>query len=153
MLATLLILTIPVVGGAFLYSELRWGKFMHKSVGYGALYALAVLATVLVDAQTRFMWRSLDAVLDGRDVQTLQYVAPVWAAERSLEADKTAMERKLKLEVVATRLEEIALDTSHCWVVIKARCKPREKMPKKSLTLEKILHKRSRLVMQAAKPL
>lgn len=119
MLATLLVLSIPVVGGAFLYSELRWGKFMNKSVLYGLLYALAVFGALLIDAETRFMRRSVDSWLDDKDTMILQYVAKRSVADESMKLDVLHLEKSLKCKVVDAKLEGSCLCNDEVWVVIK----------------------------------
>ena len=41
------VVSIPLVGSAFLYCELRWNMFAEKSVAYGFMYAIFALILLL----------------------------------------------------------------------------------------------------------
>ena len=71
----LVILSIPLVGGAFLYCELRWNKFAGKSVAYGFVYTIFALILLLADFDSRLFGRLADRLTLGSH-QTLQYAAP-----------------------------------------------------------------------------
>ena len=71
----LVVLSIPLVGGAFLYCELRWNKFAGKSVAYGFVYTLFALILLLADFDSRLFGRLADRLTLGSH-QILQYTAP-----------------------------------------------------------------------------
>ena len=71
----LVVLSIPLVGGAFLYCELRWNKFAGKSVAYSFVYTIFALILLLADFDSRLFGRLADW-LTLRSYQTLQYTAP-----------------------------------------------------------------------------
>lgn len=66
----LLVMSIPFVGGCFLYNELRWDRFHEKSVGYGIMYALVVVGMLMVDSGNRFIGNICDRIVLGSDVKT-----------------------------------------------------------------------------------
>lgn len=79
----LLVMTIPVVGGWFLYSELKWGKYRDKSVRYGCLWALMVCVLLLVESEARLVGRVVDRFTIDPGYETIEFVAP---RDKGLEA-------------------------------------------------------------------
>lgn len=58
----LLVMSIPVVGGFFLYNDIRWNMFSKNSVLYGCVYAFIVCAMLAVNARYGFMFAGCNKV-------------------------------------------------------------------------------------------
>ena len=72
----LLVMAIPIVGGWFLYNELRYGKFQDKSIRYGCLWALIVIFFLVVESQNRLIGRMVDHFTINPRYETIEFVAP-----------------------------------------------------------------------------
>ena len=82
----LVVISIPLVGSAFLYCELRWNMFAEKSVDYGFVYALFALILLLADFDARLFGRLVDRLMLGIH-QTLQYAAPRHLKDKAMLLD------------------------------------------------------------------
>lgn len=72
----LLVVSIPIVGGWLLYSELKWSKYKDKSIGYGCLWALVIWIILGVDGEARLVGQAIDHfTIDGK-FEKVQFVAP-----------------------------------------------------------------------------
>ena len=122
----LVILSIPLVGGAFLYCELRWNKFAGKSVAYGFMYAIFALILLLVDFDSRLFGRLADRLTLGGH-QTLQYAAPHHLKDEAMFLDCLEL-KKRGAEVIEAKEEGQ-------WCVINYRAD--KKLLNKSSSLQK----------------
>lgn len=66
----LLVISIPVVGGFFLYNDIRWNKFSKNSVLYGCIYAFIVCVMLAVNARYGFMFAVCNKIQYGLDSRT-----------------------------------------------------------------------------------
>ena len=124
----LVILSIPLVGGAFLYCELRWNKFAGKSVAYGFVYTIFALILLLADFDSRLFGRLADRLTLGSH-QTLQYAAPRHLKDEAMFLDCLEL-KKRGAEVIEAKEEGQ-------WCVINYRAD--KKLLDKSSSLQKLL--------------
>lgn len=66
----LLIMSIPVVGGFFLYNGIKWNKFSGNSVFYGCVYAFVICVVLITNARYGFLLSGCNKVQYGRNSQT-----------------------------------------------------------------------------------
>lgn len=135
----LVVLSIPLVGGAFLYCELRWNKFAGKSVAYGFMYAIFALILLLVDFDSRLFGRLVDRLTLGSH-QTLQYTAP-----RHLKYEAMFLDY---LELKKRGAEVIEAKEEGQWCVINYRAD--KKLLNKSSSLQKLLLRKEVPVLKNA---
>ena len=135
----LVILSIPLVGGAFLYCELRWNKFAGKSVVYGFMYAIFALILLLVDFDSRLFGRLADRLTLGSH-QTLQYAAPHHLKDEAMFLDCLEL-KKRGAEVIEAKEEGQ-------WCVINYRAD--KKLLNKSSSLQKLLLRKEVPVLKSA---
>lgn len=140
LLEFLLVISIPFVGGAFLYCELRWNKFYEKSVGYGCLYALLVSSFLFVNHEIRALGKLVDNLVLG-DHQTLQYIAPYQLKDEAMFLD--CLELKKNGAKILEAKEEGR------WCVINYRAD--KKLLSKSSGLQKLLEIRETPVLRRAR--
>ena len=124
----LVILSIPLVGGAFLYCEFRWNKFAGKSVAYGFMYTIFALILLLADFDSRLFGRLADRLTLGSH-QTLQYIAPRHLKDETMFLDCLEL-KKCGAEVIEAKEEGQ-------WCVI--NYKADKKLLNKSSSLQKLL--------------
>ena len=124
----LVVLSIPLVGGAFLYCELRWNKFAGKSVAYGFVYTIFALILLLADFDSRLFGRLADRLTLGSH-QTLQYAAPRHLKDEAMFLDCLEL-KKRGAEVIEAKEEGQ-------WCVINYRAD--KKLLDKSSSLQKLL--------------
>lgn len=141
----MLVMTIPFVGGCFLYSELKWNKFHDKAIGYGCLWALVVAMLLIADNQLRLFGRAVDAI-ENSNCQTLAYVAPKSIAKEVLLLD-VEYAKKNGIEVVASKQEERFM-CNNVWNVIAYR--PNKKELSTSPNLQKVIERKELLVLKSA---
>ena len=65
----LIMMSIPIIGGALLYCEFKWDVFHEKSIGYSFIYALIVMGLLTVDSNTRFIGNLCDKIALGSDIK------------------------------------------------------------------------------------
>ena len=135
----LVVLSIPLVGGAFLYCELRWNKFAGKSVAYGFMYAIFALILLLVDFDSRLFGRLADRLTLGSH-QTLQYAAPHHLKDEAMFLDCLEL-KKRGAEVIEAKEEGQ-------WCVINYRAD--KKLLNKSSSLQKLLLRKEVPVLKSA---
>ena len=135
----LVVLSIPLVGGAFLYCELRWNKFAGKSVAYGFMYAIFALILLLVDFDSRLFGRLADRLTLGSH-QTLQYIAPRHLKDEAMFLDCLEL-KKRGAEVIEAKEEGQ-------WCVINYRAD--KKLLNKSSSLQKLLLRKEVPVLKSA---
>ena len=135
----LVVLSIPLVGGAFLYCELRWNKFAGKSVAYGFMYAIFALILLLADFDSRLFGRLADRLTLGRH-QTLQYAAPHHLKDKAMFLDCLEL-KKLGAEVIEAKEEGR-------WCVINYIAD--KKLLNKSSSLQKLLLRKEVPVLKSA---
>ena len=124
----LVVLSIPLVGCAFLYCELRWNKFAGKSVAYGFVYTIFALILLLADFDSRLFGRLADRLTLGSH-QTLQYAAPRHLKDEAMFLDCLEL-KKRGAEVIEAKEEGQ-------WCVINYRAD--KKLLNKSSSLQKLL--------------
>ena len=134
-----LVLSIPLVGGAFLYCELRWNMFAGKSVDYGFVYALLIAFLLLADFDSRLFGRLVDRLTLGSH-QTLQYIAPCHLKDEAMFLDCLEL-KKRGAEVIETKEEGR-------WCVINYRAD--KKLLNKSSSLQKLLLRKEVPVLKSA---
>ena len=135
----LVILSIPLVGGAFLYCELRWNMFAGKSVDYGFVYVLLIAFLLLADFNARLFGRLADRLtLDSH--QTLQYAAPRHLKDEAMFLDCLEL-KKRGAEVIEAKEEGQ-------WCVINYRAD--KKLLNKSSSLQKLLLRKKVPVLKSA---
>ena len=135
----LVVLSIPLVGGAFLYCELRWNKFAGKSVAYGFMYTIFALILLLVDFDSRLFGRLADRLTLGSH-QTLQYAAPRHLKDEAMFLDCLEL-KKRGAEVIEAKEEGQ-------WCVINYRAD--KKLLNKSSSLQKLLLRKEVPVLKSA---
>ena len=135
----LVVLSIPLVGGAFLYCELRWNKFAGKSVAYGFMYAIFALILLLADFDSRLFGRLADLLTLGSH-QTLQYTAPSYLKDEAMFLDCLEL-KKRGAEVIEAKEEGQ-------WCVINYRAD--KKLLNKSSSLQKLLLRKEVPVLKSA---
>ena len=135
----LVVLSIPLVGGAFLYCELRWNKFAGKSVVYGFMYTIFALILLLVDFDSRLFGRLADRLTLGSH-QTLQYAAPHHLKDEAMFLDC--------LELKKRGAEVIEVKEEGRWCVINYRAD--KKLLNKSSSLQKLLLRKEVPVLKSA---
>ena len=135
----LVVLSIPLVGGAFLYCELRWNKFAGKSVAYGFVYTIFALILLLADFDSRLFGRLADRLTLGSH-QTLQYVAPRHLKDEAMFLDCLEL-KKHGAEVIEAKEEGR-------WCVINYRAD--KKLLNKSSSLQKLLLRKEVPVLKSA---
>ena len=135
----LVVLSIPLVGGAFLYCELLWNKFVGKSVVYGFMYAIFALILLLVDFDSRLFGRLADRLTLGSH-QTLQYAAPHHLKDEAMFLDCLEL-KKRGAEVIEAKEEGQ-------WCVINYRAD--KKLLNKSSSLQKLLLRKEVPVLKSA---
>lgn len=135
----LVVLSIPLVGGAFLYCELRWNKFAGKSVAYGFMYTIFALILLLVDFDSRLFGRLADRLTLGSH-QTLQYAAPHHLKDEAMFLDYLEL-KKRGAEVIEAKEEGQ-------WCVINYRAD--KKLLDKSSSLQKLLLRKEVPVLKSA---
>ena len=135
----LVVLSIPLVGGTFLYCELRWNKFAGKSVAYGFIYMLFALILLLVDFDSRLFGRLADRLTLGSH-QTLQYAAPHQLKDEAMFLDCLEL-KKRGAEVIEAKEEGQ-------WCVINYRAD--KKLLNKSSSLQKLLLRKEVPVLKSA---
>lgn len=86
MLKFMLMMSIPVVGGALLYIELRYGKMMHKSVKYGCIYALLICCFMTVDNSCRIVGGAVDKLMFN-ECKTMKYIVRHDRSQTTLDFD------------------------------------------------------------------
>lgn len=135
----LVVLSIPLVGGAFLYCELRWNKFAGKSIAYGFMYTIFALILLLVDFDSRLFGRLADRLTLGSH-QTLQYAAPHHLKDEAMFLDCLEL-KKRGAEVIEAKEEGQ-------WCVINYRAD--KKLLNKSSSLQKLLLRKEVPVLKSA---
>ena len=135
----LVVLSIPLVGGAFLYCELRWNKFAGKSVAYGFVYTIFALILLLADFDSRLFGRLADRLTLGSH-QTLQYTAPHHLKDEAMFLDC--------LELKKRGAEVIEVKEEGQWCVINYRAD--KKLLNKSSSLQKLLLRKEVPVLKSA---
>ena len=135
----LVVLSIPLVGGAFLYCELRWNKFAGKSVAYGFVYTIFALILLLADFDSRLFGRLADRLTLGSH-QTLQYTAPHHLKDEAMFLDCLEL-KKRGAEVIEAKEEGQ-------WCVI--NYKADKKLLNKSSSLQKLLLRKEVSVLKSA---
>ena len=135
----LVILSIRLVGGAFLYCELRWNKFAGKSAVYGFMYAIFALILLLADFDSRLFGRLADRLTLGSH-QTLQYAAPHHLKDEAMFLDCLEL-KKRGAEVIEAKEEGQ-------WCVINYRAD--KKLLDKSSSLQKLLLRKEIPVLKSA---
>lgn len=135
----LVVLSIPLVGGVFLYCELRWNKFAGKSVAYGFMYTIFALILLLVDFDSRLFGRLADRLTLGSH-QTLQYAAPHHLKDEAMFLDC--------LELKKRGAEVIEVKEEGQWCVINYRAD--KKLLNKSSSLQKLLLRKEVPVLKSA---
>ena len=135
----LVVLSIPLVGGVFLYCELRWNKFAGKSVAYGFMYTIFALILLLVDFNSRLFGRLADRLMLGR-YQTLQYAAPHHLKDEAMFLDCLEL-KKRGAEIIEAKEEGQ-------WCVINYRAD--KKLLNKSSSLQKLLLRKEVPVLKSA---
>ena len=135
----LVVLSIPLVGGAFLYCELRWNKFAGKSVAYGFVYTIFALILLLADFDSRLFGRLADRLTLGSH-QTLQYAAPHYLKDEAMFLDCLEL-KKRGAEVIEAKEEGQ-------WCVINYRAD--KKLLNKSSSLQKLLLRKEVPVLKSA---
>ena len=135
----LVVISIPLVGGAFLYCELRWNKFHEKSVGYGCLYALFASSFLFVNHETRALGKLVDSLVLG-DHQTLQYIAPYQLKDEAMFLDC------LELTKHGAKILEAKEEGRWCVINYKAD----RKLLNKSSSLQKLLLRKEVPVLKSA---
>ena len=135
----LVVLSIPLVGGAFLYCELRWNKFAGKSVAYGFVYTIFALILLLADFDSRLFGRLADRLTLGSH-QTLQYTAPRHLKDEAMFLDCLEL-KKRGAEVIEAKEEGQ-------WCVINYRAD--KKLLNKSSSLQKLLLRKEVPVLKNA---
>ena len=133
------VVSIPLVGGAFLYCELRWNKFAGKSVAYGFMYAIFALILLLADFDSRLFGRLADRLVLGSH-QTLQYTAPRHLKNEAMFLDCLEL-KKRGAEVIEAKEEGQ-------WCVINYRAD--KKLLNKSSSLQKLLLRKKVPVLKSA---
>ena len=133
------VLSIPLVGGAFLYCELRWNKFAGKSVAYGFVYTIFALILLLADFDSRLFGRLADRLTLGSH-QTLQYTAPRHLKDEAMFLDCLEL-KKRGAEVIEAKEEGQ-------WCVINYRAD--KKLLNKSSSLQKLLLRKEVPVLKNA---
>ena len=138
-LQLLVVISIPLVGGAFLYCELRWNRFHEKSVGYGCLYALFASSFLFVNHETRALGKLVDSLVLG-DHQTLQYIAPYQLKDEAMFLDC------LELTKHGAKILEAKEEGRWCVINYKAD----RKLLNKSSSLQKLLLRKEVPVLKSA---
>ena len=133
------VVSIPLVGGAFLYCELRWNKFAGKSIAYGFVYTIFALILLLADFDSRLFGRLADWLTLGSH-QTLQYVAPRHLKDKAMFLD--CLELKKRGAKILEAKEEGR------WCVINYRAD--RKLLNKSNSLQKLLLRKEVPVLKSA---
>ena len=139
LLEFLLVISIPFVGSAFLYCELRWNKFYEKSVGHGCLYALLASSFLFVNYETRAFGKLVDNLVLGGH-QTLQYIAPYQLKDEAMFLDC------LELKKHGAKILEAKEEGR--WCVINYRAD--RKLLSKSSSLQKLLLRKEVPVLRSA---
>ena len=133
------VVSIPLVGGAFLYCELRWNKFSGKSVAYGFMYTIFALILLLVDFDSRLFGRLADRLTLGSH-QTLQYAAPHHLKDEAMFLDCLEL-KKRGAEIIEAKEEGQ-------WCVINYRAD--KKLLNKSSSLQKLMLRKEVPVLKSA---
>lgn len=111
-------MSIPVVGAAFLYSELKFGKFKDNSVGYGCLWALVVCVLLLVDSEARLVGRAVDYFTLDHGYETIEFVAPKGRGQETMEKIVDWMLETDKKCITLTFKQELRPFGHEVWNVI-----------------------------------
>ena len=135
----LVILSIPLVGGALLYCELRWNRFAGKSGAYGFVYTIFALILLLADFDSRLFGRLADRLTLGSH-QTLQYIAPRHLKDEAMFLDCLEL-KKRGAEVIEAKEEGQ-------WCIINYRAD--KKLLNKSSSLQKLLFRKEVPVLKSA---